>query len=176
MVPIFYLAILIISPLLTPFYWATHSPTFTFSPPVPNKESYHRLLREFDNQKDGKFTNFDCHIDQFLRALAFTSSDDFIDSALLCVENVNEPTLVHDIGCWNGENLVNFILMSAIKGKNIAGAIGTDINFSAIEIANSLAEEIELNSNLIQFHQFRAHDHFPYHLTNIDHNNILITA
>ena len=75
---------------------------------------------------------------------------------LLTTAYLDENTLIHEMGCWNGENLVRLLYYSYLQGKTPISCIGTDINNTALNFSESIFRYLGNSSPHVQFHLANA--------------------
>jgi hypothetical protein len=61
----------------------------------------------------------------------------FSISTLLATPYLHDRTLLHEVGCWNGETLFNLYHYARLQGKTINACLGTDIHTAALNIAQA---------------------------------------
>lgn len=75
---------------------------------------------------------------------------------LLATPYLDNRTIVHEIGCWSGQNLLNLFLYASYKQSIPKYFVGTDINSQALVIGNLMARMLELKEPSVQFHLANA--------------------
>lgn len=70
---------------------------------------------------------------------------------LLTTPYINEGTFVHEIGCWNGQNLINLLFYNVLHGRVPKYCLGTNINSLALSMAESTASLFKIDGSLMNF-------------------------
>lgn len=88
---------------------------------------------------------------EVMERLLSNSEEDAFSMYLMLLPYLNSDTIVHEIGTWNGQNLLNIAMYAHLKGRTVAGCIGTDINPVALNFAKSMAKGLGLDEHYIKF-------------------------
>ena len=86
---------------------------------------------------------------------------DAIGAIAMTIPLLDNQTLLHEQGCWNGNNLLHLVLFAHLCQKFPSYTIGTDINCPALNMARFAAEEVGLNS-AISFYFAHALDQLNF--------------
>lgn len=81
-------------------------------------------------------------------------------ATLLATPHIDEQTLLHEIGCWNGQNLINLLFYASLKGKYPKYCLGTDINSVAVSMAGSSSSLFKFEAPFVQYYLANALDSF----------------
>lgn len=145
----------------TDYYWALAAPSIPFTRRVeeldfnPAKIQY--ILDQFKKiSSDSNPLQAHKKEDQELMDLTlFSIEEDALAAFLLAFPYLKETSVVHDIGCWNGQNLLHLLYYSHLRNQRIGGALGTDINLPVLNAAEIASRMLGLTSPHVHFH--RAH-------------------
>lgn len=102
---------------------------------------------------------------ELMERLLSNSEEDAFSMYLMLLPYLNPDTIVHEIGTWNGQNLLNIAMYAHLKGRAVAGCIGTDINPVALNFAKSMAKGLGLDERYIKFKW--AHGIMPLDINNL---------
>lgn len=75
---------------------------------------------------------------------------------LLATPYLDSETLLYELGCWHGQNLMNLLFYASLRGRTPKRCIGIDINSQALTMAQSFASMIGLEEPFLQFHLSNA--------------------
>lgn len=148
----------------TDYYWSLHPSTIPFAR-LPEKvdnnlTKLNYIVEQLDNQTLTDLTSSITKVDQELMNILLSSSEeDAVASFFLAFPFMSNDSVIHDIGCWNGQNLINLLYYGHFRGSCCFKALGTDINNTVLNIAEATCETIGINSSDIQFHLSNALDH-----------------
>lgn len=77
----------------------------------------------------------------------------------LLLPELEATTAIHEIGCWNGQNLINMAFYANLKGRALSGCLGTDINITALNLGTSVRDLLGLPED--RFKLCLANAHIP---------------
>ncbi|NGX43835.1 MAG: hypothetical protein K940chlam7_02140 [Chlamydiae bacterium] len=84
------------------------------------------------------------------------TQEDAVGAWTLATPLIDEKTLIHEYGCWNGENLLGLLFFGFESGVHPGCCIGTDINIGALNVAETISEVFSLRAPMVQFHLSNA--------------------
>lgn len=84
------------------------------------------------------------------------SEKDATAATLLATAYLDKTTLLHEMGCWNGQNLLNLLFYASLKGRAPTYCVGTDINYKALTMAQSVSSLLSIHEPFAQFHLSNA--------------------
>lgn len=87
-----------------------------------------------------------------VQAYSLLGQRDAAAAILLAIPYIAENTFLHEVGCWNGQNLLNLLFHASTYGKSPKYCLGTDINAVALGMAESVSDLFSLRPPLVQFH------------------------
>ena len=143
--------------ILTPteFYWVLVPPSVAFTRDVSRPLLSEKCVSSIFDQAEISYPSFEQRAKNERQAFdqtVFSSEEDALAAILLSTAYFDEDTLVHEMGSWNGENLIRLLYYSHLQGKTPIGCIGTDINDTALNFAESTIAHLGISSSLVQFH------------------------
>jgi hypothetical protein len=88
---------------------------------------------------------------EMMDKLLSNMEEDAFAMHLLLLSSLQADTVIHELGCWNGQNLINLAFYTHLKGRSLAGCVGTDINLLAIKAAQTFSEVLGLKTETFKF-------------------------
>ena len=99
----------------------------------------------------------------------FSSEEDALAAILLATPHIHEKTLIHELGCWSGENLVRLLYYTHLQGKTPFAFMGTDIHEIALNIGESTLNYLGIHRPQVQLHLANACHPLDFTLLNISY-------
>lgn len=153
---------------VTEFYWTLIFPNIAFT----RASDYPLLTREhvtsIFNQVSTSFPSWKPHSSeqQVFDQMVYSSEEDALVAILLAIPYIREDTLVHELGCWSGENLTRLLYHTHLQGKVPLKCIGTDIHEIALNIGESTLNYLGIHNPHLQLHLANAR--YPLNFTSLN--------
>lgn len=119
---------------------------------IPSIRSMQRNVSDDSNKSEGLLS-----INQ--KVLKYSQINDAKDASAaihLTAPLLDDSTLLYEMGCWNGQNLLNLLFYAQLNGKLPKYCLATDINPKALKMAECVASFLSINEPFIRFYLANA--------------------
>ena len=133
----------------TDLYWSQYPPSVPLTRKVEHLSFSASRIQHILDQFEGKLPKPQLTSNSDQEALNYTmhsGEEDALAAHLLALRYLTSQTMVHEIGCWNGSNLINFLQLARLHNLKPSGCIGTDINHPALNFAHLTSQMLGLSN------------------------------
>ncbi|MGE0630794.1 MAG: hypothetical protein AB7O96_00170 [Pseudobdellovibrionaceae bacterium] len=133
----------------TDLYWSQYPPSIPLTRRVEQLSFSTSKIQYILDQFEEKLPKpqLTSHSDQeAVNYAMYSGEEDALAAHLLALRYLSSQTMIHEIGCWNGSNLINFLHLARLHNQKPSSCIGTDINHPALNFAHLTSQMLGLSN------------------------------